>query len=388
MTMEIRPLPLTRSQRRMLWTRLLIRLLIFVGVVLGLLLLGRPVLSLCMPFLLALVFTWLTEPAREFIHSRWKIPRGILSLLFLLLVVGALGGIIAALVWKGWQEISALWVNWEDLWETFQGVYLQLSQTMEGWLSLLPAAVQDVVHDLSDRLLAWLHEAASRLVPKTTSAARSISSFVLAFLFFLMACYFTAADYPNLRDRAAKKTPASLRKVWDQLRRAFSAAFGGYLKAEATVSLGVMVILMIGFCIMRQPYWVLLAILLGVLDFIPILGAGTVMVPWAVISFILGDWKRGLYLLLVWGIICLFRRFLEPKIVGDQTGLHPLLSLLAIYVGMKLAGVGGMILAPILVIMFRNLWRAGMFRDTARDLSQAGRDLYAILHTGWEEEKN
>lgn len=372
----------------MLWTRLLIRLLIFVGVVLGLLLLGRPVLSLCMPFLLALVFTRLTEPALEVIHSRWKIPRGILSLLFLLLVVGALGGVIAALVWKGWQEISALWVNWEDLWETFQGVYLQLSQTMERWLNLLPASIQDVVHDLSDRLLAWLHQAVSGLVPKTTSAARSISSFVLAFLFFLMACYFTAADYPNLRARAAKKTPASLRRVWDQLRRAFSAAFGGYLKAEATVSLGVMVILMIGFCIMRQPYWVLLAILLGVLDFIPILGAGTVMVPWAVISFILGDWKRGLYLLLVWGVICLFRRFLEPKIVGDQTGLHPLLSLLAIYVGMKLGGVGGMILAPVLVIMFRNLWRAGMFRDTARDLAQAGRDLYAILHAGREEEKN
>lgn len=83
------------------------------------------------------------------------------------------------------------------------------------------------------------------------------------------------------------------------------------------------------------------------------------MVPWSVILLVLGEWKRGVAFLAVWGVICLFRRMIEPKIVGDQTGLHPLLSLLAIYVGMKLGGVVAMILAPVLLLMLRNLWRAG-----------------------------
>lgn len=90
----------------------------------------------------------------------------------------------------------------------------------------------------------------------------------------------------------------------------------------------------------------LLAVVLGVMDFIPIIGAGTVMVPWTAVLFALGSWERGLALLAVWGVICLFRRIVEPKVVGNQTGLHPLLSLFAIYVGMKIGGLLAMILAP------------------------------------------
>ena len=377
--------PLTRPQRRMLWMRLGIRLLIFVGVVLALILLGRPVLELCMPFLFALAFTAATEPVLRFIHTRWKIPRGILSLVMILLVVGALGGILTGLVMKGWHEIAELSGNWDEMWAAFQSMYLQLGEITDKILAYFPENIQNIIHDLSDRLLAWLNELASRIVPKTTSAARSISSFVLAFLFFLMAWFFTASDYPNLRKTVADRTPKSLREIWAQLRRAFSAAFGGYIRAELTVSLGVMIILAVGFGIMGQPYGMLLAFLLAVLDFIPILGAGTVLVPWMIVDVILGDWRKALYLLIIWGIICLFRRVVEPKIVGDQTGLHPLLSLLAIYVGMRTAGVLGMILGPVLLIMMRNLWRAGMFRDTFGDITMAANDMHAILHSRREE---
>ena len=156
---------------------------------------------------------------------------------------------------------------------------------------------------------------------------------MLAFLFFLVAWYFTAEDYPNLRRVAQETIPRSVRRIGVQARGAFSAAFGGYLKAEILVSLGVTGLLLVGFFLLRQPYWVLLAVALGILDFIPIVGAGTVMVPWSVILLVLGEWKRGVAFLAVWGVICLFRRMIEPKIVGDQTGLHPLLSLLATAVG-------------------------------------------------------
>ena len=291
----------------------------------------------------------------------------------------------AALIWKGWSELSTLWGNWDQGWNAFQETYYQLSHALDKWLAYLPQQVQDTLWNLSDRLLAWLEEFVYNLLPKTTSAVRSISSFVLAFLFFLVAWYFTAEDYPNLRRVARETIPRSVRRIGVQARGAFSAAFGGYLKAEILVSLGVTGILLVGFFLLRQPYWVLLAVALGILDFIPIVGAGTVMVPWSVILLVLGEWKRGVALLAVWGVICLFRRMIEPKIVGDQTGLHPLLSLLAIYVGMKLGGVVAMILAPVLLLMLRNLWRAGMFHATVRDLTMAARDMAAILHGRPEE---
>ena len=103
------PRPLPPGQRRQLWARLAIRLGIFLSLVLFLCLAGRPLLSLCMPFALALLATWLTEPLLRFFHRRWNIPRGIGAIVLILLLVGALGGLMAALIWKGWSELSTLW---------------------------------------------------------------------------------------------------------------------------------------------------------------------------------------------------------------------------------------------------------------------------------------
>ena len=378
--------PLSSGHRLWLWARLAIRAAIFVGLLLVVFLAGPPLLPLCMPFLLALFFTWLTEPLLRFFHTRCKLPRGVGAILLILLLTGALGGVVAALVWRGWTELSALLENWEDLWYTFQHGYFQLSHTMDKWLAYLPQQTQETIWGLSDRLLAWLEELVYSLAPRTTSAVRSISSFVLAFLFFLIAWFFTAADYPHLRQLAHQRLPASVRRIAHQGKSAFGAAFGGYVKAEVLVSLGVTAILLVGFLLMGQPYWVLLAVVLGILDFIPIIGSGTVMVPWGIALLVLGHWERGLAMLAVWGVVCLFRRMVEPKIVGAQTGLHPLLSLFAIYVGMKIGGVLAMILAPVLLLMLRNLWRAGMFHATAADLAMVCRDLGAILHRTPAEE--
>ena len=378
--------PLPPGHRLWLWARLAIRAAIFVGLLLVVFLAGPPLLPLCMPFLLALFFTWLTEPLLRFFHTRCKLPRGVGAILLILLLTGALGGVVAALVWRGWTELSALLENWEDLWYTFQHGYFQLSHTMDKWLAYLPQQTQETIWGLSDRLLAWLEELVYSLAPRTTSAVRSISSFVLAFLFFLIAWFFTAADYPHLRQLAHQRLPASVRRIAHQGKSAFGAAFGGYVKAEVLVSLGVMGILLVGFLLMGQSYWVLLAVVLGILDFIPIIGSGTVMVPWGIALLVLGHWQKGLAMLAVWGVVCLFRRMVEPKIVGDQTGLHPLLSLFAIYVGMKIGGVLAMILAPVLLLMLRNLWRAGMFHATAADLAMVCRDLGAILHRTPAEE--
>lgn len=376
---------LSRRARGRLWVRLMIRLSLLVGVLVFFFLVGKPFISLCMPFFLALILTWILDPLIRLIHRKWKVPRGLVTILLIVLIVGGLGALLVALIWKGWSELSSLSGNWNDVWNTFQTTYYQLNDQFSHYYRLLPSAAQDTVNNLSQRLLTWLRDAASSLIPKTTTFAMGLPSVLLAFLFFLLATYFTAADYPRIRAVFTEHLPESARRVGGLVKTAFSAAFGGYIRAELILSAGVFVILLIGFLLMRQPYAVLLAALLAVLDFIPIIGSGTVLVPWAVVSFALGNWQRGMAILVIWGIVCLFRRLGEPKVVGNQTGLHPLLSLLSIYVGMKLWGVLGMIFAPVLLLVLINVWRAGVFHRTNADIAAAAGDIGAVLRASDRE---
>ena len=165
----------------------------------------------------------------------------------------------------------------------------------------------------------------------------------------------------------------------EQVKTTAFGAFGGYLKAQILLSTGVFFIILAGFTITGQSYGLLLALGLSVLDFIPLVGAGTVMVPWAVIALILGNYETATALLIIWGIISIFRRFAEPKFVGDQTGLSPILSLISIYVGMKTFGVLGMIFGPIFLLVMINLAGMGIFKGVCSDAQGMVRDISALL---------
>ena len=110
-------------------------------------------------------------------------------------------------------------------------------------------------------------------------------------------------------------------------------------------------------------------------------GAGTVLVPWAVIDMVLAWYGEAAALMAGWGVIVVFRRVAEPKVLGDQTGLSPILSLVGIYVGMRAGGVLGMVIGPLLLLVFVNLARLGIFRPALCDLSLAASDIHAILHS-------
>jgi predicted PurR-regulated permease PerM len=166
-------------------------------------------------------------------------------------------------------------------------------------------------------------------------------------------------------------------------------AFGGYIRSQLILTLGVFIILALGFAITGQSYGLVLAVVFAVMDFIPIIGSGTVMVPWMVIDVITGQYGHAIGFAVVWGLIAVFRRVAEPKVLGDQTGLSPILSLVGIYVGMRLAGVAGMIFGPLIILVCINLGKLGIFRPTANDLRMAGSDIRAILKEshGKPEEK-
>lgn len=374
---------LSWRQRGELWLRLGIRLFLFVLALWLTAKFGRPLLSLFAPFLLALIVAAALNPLVKRLQRALGWGRGVLTLLMLLLLFGLVGGAVGLLGYGVAQQLMSLVQNWSELWAGLQSALDQIETLFVHLLNLVPPQITDLMLNTTDELLDWLNTAVpdslANLGVTAGAKAMGLPSFAVALIIFIMATYLLTTDYPYLRARLTQSMDEGLLRFLSDVRAIALGAFGGYLKAEFLLSVGVFFILLVGFTMIRQPYGLLLALGLAVLDFIPILGAGTVMIPWAFIALFTGDFRTAVELMVIWGVIAVFRRVMEPKFVGDQTGLSPILSLVSIYVGMKLAGVLGMIFGPILLLVCLNLAKMGAFQGIHLDLTTAARDIAAIL---------
>lgn len=374
-------------ERGRLWMRLLIRLLMLVALGLLFAKIGLPLLSFCAPFVGAVILTWLLEPLVRFLVRKTVLSRKAVSIILILLICGLLGGVLFWFGYKITVELMALLNNWSVLWGEVLVISHQLTELVRNFVAFLPDAVGTIVLNVSANIMNWLQDlGTASLLPKTTSFAIRIPWVVLSFIFFLMGTYFIMADFPRIGAVVTSWMPINLKAFVRFVEKTFQAAFGGYIRAQLLLSMVVFFILVVGFTIMHLNYGLLLAFILAVLDFIPIIGAGTIMVPWAIVDMALGKWEQAIFLFVIWGIIVLFRRIAEPRFLGSQTGLHPVLSLVGIYVGMKAWGVPGMILTPILFLVILNICRSGVFDGFRDDVISAFQDISAFLQNRWVPE--
>lgn len=380
---------LTWPQRGRLWLRLGIRLVLVVLAVLAAVKLLPPLLSLFAPFVAAFILAAMLNPLVRWVQKKLGWSRRLLSLLVLVLIFGLIGGGLSLMVYAAGTEMASLVQNWEGLLEQLQAVADQMEGMFAQFLTLVPDQITETTRLMGDRLMVWLQGTVSGMLAQAADYVKDkavgVPAFVLALVMFVMAAYFLTADYPYLRTRAIQHMDEGLLDFLSQVRSTALVAFGGYLRAQVLLSVGVFLILLAGFFMTGQSYALLLALALAVLDFIPIVGSGTVMVPWAVIALFTHDYHTAISIMVIWGVVALFRRVAEPKFVGNQTGLSPILSLISIYVGMKLAGVLGMILGPILTLVALNLAGLGMFHGVRLDLEAAAADIAAILRQRPEE---
>lgn len=387
---------LSWRERGRLWMRLGIRLALTALVFWFLFYVAPPLFSLFTPFVLAFVVAWLLNPLVRSIQKRLGIPRKFLSMVLILLILAGAGGLLTAFIWNIASEVASLSDNWPAILAALQTAIEALARSFSRFMAILPAeantAINQALEHISRNLTSWLNSSLPDLVSFTavgaTSVAKRVPSFAVATVVFLMGSYYITADYPHIRFLVSNRFSGRIRHLLSEIRLAAVSAFGGYMKAEFILSVGVFFILLAGFSIIGQPYALLLAFLLAVLDFIPIVGAGTIMVPWAVADLFLGNLRHAIELMVIWGIIALFRRVGEPKVVGDQTGLPPVISLISIYVGMRMAGVLGMILAPVVCMVFLNICKLGIFSPVLADIHLAASDLAAFLRNRPQKETN
>ena len=355
---------------RNLVLRICLRLVLIIAVLLCLGLIVPPLLGLFLPFLLAFLAATLLAPLVQKFAKRvggWNFW----SMLFVMLMLVAVTGI---LVYAGYylvSQVADLIRSWSSIREGITDMLNEVSQFLSNNVHFTSTDTEEYILGFVQDGLSWLTGKISTWAPTVvvgvSNLASGIASFVISLLFFIVGAYFMTADYPGLRRRLSGWIPDIIRPHMRHVKEAAGSAMFGYLRAQLILSGIVALIIFIALLIYGQSYSLLIAIACGIIDVMPFFGSGAVLVPWGVICLLIGRFQKGIFLLALAFVLFLFRKLAEPKVVGNQTGLSPLLSLISIYVGMKLGGVAGMILCPIACMIVIGLHGMGFFTPTITD---------------------
>lgn len=372
----------TDEPLRALSLRLLLRLLALGLWALVLAKWGSVLMGVLLPFLAALLLAWMVNPLIRALQRRFGGTRRAWAVASTAVIMVLLAAAISVAVYVVYEQVRAFLADWPgvltsflaSLQETFERITARLGLRQEA-----RAALESGLRWAMEKLTAWLSawdppvlESAGNILTVTANVIITIAVFVLA------SCYIMS-DYPRFRLFLSEHLPQGLLDGLGKVRTAAKSAIGGYFKAQFILSAGVALICFVVLLALRKPFAALVAVLIGVVDFVPIFGSGTILVPWALVGLLSGEYTQAIVLLVLSGALFLLRKLAEPRVVGGQTGLSTLLSLVCIYVGMRLGGVVGMIVAPMLCMMVRDLYRLGMFDHALRDCVAFSRRISAIL---------
>lgn len=315
----------------------------------------RFALPLCLPFLLGGLIALAAEPLVRFLRNKCRLPAIAASALGVSAALCILAALVVLLLALLLREVGVLMAILPDLEQTA----LSGLQTLSGWvlslISRLPEGLQGIVRRSTEDFLsggsALLHRALSWALSFTGGILSQVPDSAFVIFTALISGYMFSVRMPGIRTWLRKNLSRErIRKLLELLSR-IKTTLIRFFKAQLKLMGITWIILFLGFVLLRIPYAPVWAAAVALVDAFPILGTGTVLLPWSLICFLRGDSPRGLGLLGIYSLITLGRSVLEPKILGSQLGLDPLLTLGSIYAGYRLWGFGGMILAPVLAVV-------------------------------------
>jgi len=360
-------------------TRVVITALIFFGVVHFL----PWVFSLVAPFFYAFLLAAVLNPLVFKLHTKFGWPRKLLALLLVVFVALALLSLIG---WLGYiivNELVLLANNLDDIWNSLLESLAFVGTIATTLLDFFPGDTDTFASNFMDNSFEWINTAiidlGNHLLTRTPAITTRVGSGVLDVIMFILASYFMIVEYPLLKKVADRYSEGSVYKYLQTLKNATKVAIGGYVKAQLILSSITFVLMVVVLMLLGQDYALILALLLAFLDFLPLIGTSIILVPWGLAQIIMGNMWTGIFLILLSWVCFFIRRIIEPKVMGTQTGLHPLMALLSIYVGLRAYGVWGAILGPIVVMVALNLVKSGLFDSAIQDVKDMFRDLKRVF---------
>lgn len=363
-------------------------ILALIGLVLLIIVLPR-VLSFFMPFVVAWIIALLASPMVKFLEEKLKIRRKagtacvIIAVIALIVLIGY--GVAAFLI----DQIQGLMHDLPDIWEGLQLQIDEISRSFSRLFASLPKDVQEswayFFENVENSLGEWVAGLGTPSMSWLGSMAKQLPNLFVAVIMCLVAAFAFTAERANMRNFMQDYMPETMKKYWDMIRVSLSSAVGGYLKAQLKIECWIYLIVAAGLLILRISYAPVLAIFIAVPDFLPVFGTGTILWPWIVFEVFGRNYKLAIGLALIWGVSQIVRQVIQPKIMGDSMGMHTLPTVFLLYIGYKVSGIFGMIIAVPIGIIFVNMYQAGVFDTIVNSFRILGAGLKRFRHLTKED---
>lgn len=342
------------------WTKVGKRLLVLTLSIIGIFLAFK-LAVFYMPFLIAFIISLMVEPIIRFTVKKTKLTRKTSAIIVLIVVFSI---IIGLLIWGITALISESYNLLQGLNTYIENAYMQVQNLINDIdfdrIKVSPEItklIQDSAGDVIATISTWVKNGLTSLLNMLT-AIPTIAIYVVV---TLLSIYFVCTDKLYMLDQLEHHLPREWVKKIGVHVRELTQSLGGYLKAEAILVIISFMISLIGLYVFKLmglnvQFPLLAALVIGFVDALPILGSGTAMVPWAVVSAINGDINLAIAIIILWVIMSVVRQFIEPRVVSKHIGIHPIFTLIAMYTGFKFIGVMGMLIGPIVLIILKNIF--------------------------------
>ncbi len=341
--------------------------------------LGPKFLKFFMPFVIGWIIAMIANPLVRFLERRLKIVRKHSSAFIVI-------GVLAAIILGGYFLISKVVMEGirfaRDLPELYYRAEAEIRLVMENLSRLfqfLPQKTQIALGNLGNNLSQYIGTLIQSIGVPTVEAAgnvaKNIPNILIQIIVTILSSYFFIADRDKMMEQVHMFIPKSVSRSIDLIGNHLKQVVGGYFKAQFRIMGVVAAILLVGFFILDVDYAVLLACLIAFLDFLPFFGTGTALIPWAAVKLFAKEYQTAVGLGIIYLVSQLVRQVIQPKIVGDSMGLNPLLTLIFMYIGFKVNGVAGMILAVPIGLILLKLYEASVFDDIINGVKEIVKDV-------------
>ena len=326
---------------------------------------GVKVLALMFPFVVGWVIAMIASPLVNWLEKKFNIVKKLGSALVVILVLALIVLILYFSISKLVTETISLLENIPQLYKELEAGLDQIGNSLQGIFHRLPPQFQEgwdnILLNMDQKVGTFITKISEPTVEAAGNFAKRVPSYLISTIVAIMSAYLFTVEHEEVLVWAKKTAPPSVVKRMTLVSDNLKYAVGGYLKAQIKIMGVVFLILWVGLTLLQVHYAVLIAIAIAFLDFLPFFGTGTAMIPWALYKFLVGNIKMAVLLLIVYAITQLVRQLIQPRMLGKSMGLNPLVTLILLYLGYRLGGVTGMIVAVPLGMILINMTEAGAF---------------------------